>query len=176
MKIHFLVLQITVPALLATGLMHCSRKQSETELKSTSSAEAPVKEVPSAPAKAAPVESISSLDHLNSIIDETPGKLLVFDLYADWCSPCKMLAPVFSSLAATHGNHARFFRIDVQNNPDIASAFGVRGIPYVVFIKDKEVVHALTGLNPKETYERVITTCGSSITVGECRAGLENSL
>jgi thioredoxin 1 len=119
------------------------------------------------------VESIGNLDSLNALVDGTPGKLLVFDLYADWCRPCRMLAPVFHTLADTHQKNARFFRIDVQSNPDIAQAFGVRGLPYVVFIKDKKVVHALTGLNPTESYERVITTCGAAATVEECEAGLE---
>jgi hypothetical protein len=52
----------------------------------------------------------------------------------------------------------------------------VRGIPYVVFIKDKEVVHALAGLNTREQYERVITSCGNDIPLAECKKHLEQSL
>ena len=123
-----------------------------------------------------PVETIDSLDQLISIVEGTPGKLLVFDIYADWCKPCIMLAPTFSKLASDHSKHARFFRIDIQRNPDIASAFRVRSIPLVVFMKDKEVVHAVSGLKPRENYERVITTCGQSVSAAECRTKLEERL
>lgn len=123
-----------------------------------------------------PVESIGTLDELISIVEGTPGKLLVFDLYADWCKPCKILAPTFSAIAGTHAKNARFFRIDVDRSPDIASAFRVRGMPLVVFMKDKEVVHSLLGLNPRENYERVITLCGSDVPAAECRTKLQGSL
>ncbi|MBN1307415.1 MAG: thioredoxin family protein [Chitinispirillaceae bacterium] len=123
-----------------------------------------------------PVESIGSLDELISIVEGSPGQLLVFDLYADWCMPCKILLPTFTALAGAHSKNARFFRVDLQRNPDIASAFRVNSIPMVVFMKDKEVVHALKGLNPKEYYERVITMCGPSIPAAECRTKLEGTL
>lgn len=122
------------------------------------------------------VEMIDSLDELISIVEGTPGKLLVFDLYADWCRPCIMLAPTFSKLASDYSKHARFFRIDIQKNPEITSAFRVRSIPLVVFIKDKEVVHSVSGLKPREDYERVITACGPSVSVAECRTKLEERL
>lgn len=122
------------------------------------------------------VETISSLDQLNRIVEGTPEKLLVFDMYADWCRPCKILAPTFTSLANDHKDNALFFRVNIDQNPDIASAFGVRGIPYVVFIKNKEAVHALTGLNPRETYEQVIKTCGNSETAVTCREKLQTTM
>ncbi|MBN1575159.1 MAG: thioredoxin family protein [Chitinispirillaceae bacterium] len=129
----------------------------------------------SAPVKGS-IESIGNLDELITIVEGTPGKLLVFYLYADWCTPCKMLAPTFTALAGAHSKNARFFRIDVQRNPDIASAFRVNNIPLVVFMKDKEMVHALTGLNPRKNYERVITVCGPSVPAAECRTKLSGTL
>ena len=126
--------------------------------------------------KKEPVSSIGDLDKLNAIVEGTPGKLLVFDLYADWCVPCKILAPLYDSLAVKHGKSADFYRIDVQRSQDIAAAFGVRGIPFVVFMKDKKVVQAITGLNPAESYERVITTCGGSASVSECQEKLGSAM
>ncbi len=126
--------------------------------------------------KKEPVSSIGDLDKLNAIVEGTPGKLLVFDLYADWCVPCKILAPLYDSLAVKHGKSADFYRVDVQHSQDIAAAFGVRGIPFVVFMKDKKVVHAITGLNPAESYERVITTCGGSASVSECQEKLSSPM
>jgi thioredoxin 1 len=141
----------------------CEKKNSDAEIKTI-------------PPEKKGIETVTGLDHLNSIVENTPGKLLVFDLYADWCHPCKILAPVFSGLAADHAKSARFFRIDVGEHHDIAAAFRVRGIPLVVFIKDKQVVKAFTGLNPKESYEKVLTTCGPSVSADECKAKLNGSL
>ena len=128
------------------------------------------------PKKKHHIGSITNLDNLNAILEGTPGKLLVFDLYADWCVPCKILAPLYDSLAVKHGELADFYRVDVQRNPDIAAAFGVQGIPFVVFMKNREIVHAITGLNPPESYERVITTCGGTASVKECRENLNKPL
>jgi thioredoxin 1 len=187
-------------AIILTG-MSCNGKKSESEAKK----DAPVIESPAAenpaiekqPAqsqpvtpdsttiadssalpqeKKEPVSSIGDLDKLNAIVEGTPGKLLVFDLYADWCVPCKILAPLYDSLAVKHGKSADFYRVDVQRSQDIAAAFGVRGIPFVVFMKDKKVVQAITGLNPAESYERVITTCGGSASVSECQEKLSSAM
>lgn len=106
------------------------------------------------------IKTISSVDELNSIMDSS-DKLLVFDLYADWCLPCKILSPVFSTLAEENKGNAEFYRIDVDKSPELSYAFGVRGIPYVVFIKNKKAVYSLTGVNPKESYEKVINSCGN---------------
>jgi thiol-disulfide isomerase/thioredoxin len=78
------------------------------------------------------VKTISGLDNLNSIVDSTPGRLLVFDLYADWCMPCKILAPLYDTLAKDHKEKANFYRVDVQKHQDIAAAFKVQGIPLVL--------------------------------------------
>lgn len=102
------------------------------------------------------VKAISGLDELNSIVNNTPGRLLVLDLYADWCMPCKVLAPLFDTLANVHHDKADFYRIDVDKNKDIAMTFSVQSIPLVLFIKDKQVVTSFPGLNPRENYEKAI--------------------
>jgi thioredoxin 1 len=115
-----------------------------------------------------PIQNITDFDHFNSVVEGTPGKLLVFDLYADWCRPCRMLAPTFLSLARTHGATVNFYRVDIQKHQDIAMALQVNGIPHVVFIKDKEVVRTVVGLNPAETYEKILTACDSTVSAAEC--------
>jgi thioredoxin 1 len=128
------------------------------------------------PASSEDVKVIGSLDELNSIVKNTPGKLLVFDLYADWCMPCKLLAPTYDSIAKLYAQNASFYRVNVQHQQEIASAFRVQSIPLVVFIKDNEVVHSVTGLNPREHYEKVLSTCGSEVPVAECMKKLKEVL
>ena len=167
---------------LAITITSCIKKKSEEsselqkQIPSSGTAPAPGPKLESTQKSSSPVEVITGFNHLDSIIKNTPNDLLIFDLYADWCRPCKILAPVYSSLAQKHGAKARFFRIDIQKHRDIASAFRVNGIPLVVFMKDKEIVHAITGVRPAEHYESVITSCGASVSKEECRKKLEATL
>lgn len=158
-------------------LFFCSKNQKNAET-ATPVPEQKTVQPPPAPEHQSdsPIEVITSYNHLDSIIQNSPNDLLIFDLYADWCRPCKMLAPMYSSLAKKHHANARFFRVDVQKHRDIASAFRVNGIPYVVFMKDKEIVRAITGLRPEKQYETIITSCGSSVSKEECRKKLETTL
>lgn len=107
------------------------------------------------------IKTISSTNELKSLL-ENSDKLLIFDLYADWCLPCKILSPIFSSLAKEQKSNAEFYRINVDKSPELSYSFGVRGIPYVVFVKNREIVYSLTGVNPKESYEKVINSCGDA--------------
>ncbi len=121
------------------------------------------------------VKTISSMSELSRIINGDDTKMLVFDLYADWCVPCKMLTPIFSSLSKAHTDRAIFYRINIDNNPDIAAAFGVQGIPHVVFIRDKKSIYALTGVHPKESYERVLNSCGEAESANDCAQLLKST-
>ncbi len=112
------------------------------------------------------VETVKNPAHFEKIIENAGDKLLVFDLYADWCMPCKVLSPLLDEIAREHGQTASFYKIDVDQNPGLAQAFGVSGIPYVVFVKNGKAVHAMTGLNPKENYVRAVTTLGSADAAG----------
>jgi thioredoxin 1 len=104
------------------------------------------------------IGSVTGEQQLDSIIAGAGSKLLVFDLYADWCGPCRTLSPRLEALATTYGGTVGFYRINVDANQAIASAFGTKGIPHVVFVKNGKAVTALTGLYPSEAYEKIITS------------------
>ena len=74
--------------------------------------------------------------------------LAVVDFYATWCGPCKMLAPILESVEKeTEG--VAFFRIDVDQAPDLARRFGIMSIPTLVFLKDGEEVARTVGVQRK---------------------------
>jgi thioredoxin len=110
---------------------------------------------------AMPIAEVSGLEEFNRIVEKAGDRLLVFDLYADWCVPCKYLTPMLEEVAKEHGDIASFYKIDVDDNPAIAAAFGVSGIPYVVFVKEKKGIHAITGLRPKAAYVRAVKELAS---------------
>ncbi|MFH1143830.1 MAG: thioredoxin domain-containing protein [Candidatus Eisenbacteria bacterium] len=105
---------------------------------------------------AAVVQTIASAQEFEQVIASSGDRLLMFDLYADWCGPCRMLSPILEELARDHAGRVTVYKINVDQHRDLAAALQVTGIPLVVFMKDRARVAALTGLQPKEAYVRAI--------------------
>lgn len=85
---------------------------------------------------------ITSKDHLDQVT--ASEKVLVIDLWAPWCGPCTGFAPKFEELASAYPSYT-FAKANVDQVPDIAKAFGVRGIPTVVALKDGQVAFTVAG-------------------------------
>ena len=79
------------------------------------------------------------------------GKTLVVDFYADWCGPCRMLAPVLDGIAGEMAGRATFVKVDVDANGDAAQRYGVMSIPNVVVFKDGVPVGNSLGYVPAPT-------------------------
>ncbi len=79
----------------------------------------------------------------------------VVDFWAGWCGPCRMIAPVIEELARER-NDVRFAKLNVDQNPRTASAFGVQGIPLLVFFRDGAEKGRVTGAVPKGQIEAAI--------------------
>lgn len=83
-------------------------------------------------------------------------QVAVVDFSAEWCGPCKMLAPTFASLADEYAGKARMFKMDVDENPNTPSKFHIRGVPTVIVFKGGEAVEQLVGNQPKEALSEAI--------------------
>ena len=86
---------------------------------------------------------------------ERSDKLCVIDLYADWCGPCKMLSRIMDELEREN-EEVKFCKINVDNEPRLAAAFGVQSIPLVAFVKDNTFLDMSMGLVPKINLQRLI--------------------
>jgi thioredoxin 1 len=102
------------------------------------------------------VGRVSDAEHFRKILNNSGERLLVFDFYADWCQPCQVLSPLLENLAEQFKDRTSFFKVDIDQNKELATSIGVRGVPYVLFAKNGQIVHTLLGVHPKDKYARLI--------------------
>jgi thioredoxin 1 len=88
-------------------------------------------------------------------VAEAKGPVLV-DFWAEWCPPCRMIAPAIEALAKTYAGRAKVAKLDVDDSPEIAGAFGVRSIPTLLVFRDGKVVDAQVGAVPQSALARMI--------------------
>lgn len=81
---------------------------------------------------------------------------VLIDFHATWCGPCKALAPVLEELAAEYGDEIIIYKVDIDKEPELASAFDVESIPTLVFIAMDEIPQVAVGGMDKETLIEVI--------------------
>ena len=74
---------------------------------------------------------------------------VLVDFWAPWCGPCKMIAPVLDELASEMQGKARFVKMNVDENPQVAGQFGIMSIPTLIVFKDGKPVNKLIGGQPK---------------------------
>jgi thioredoxin 1 len=103
------------------------------------------------------IHGITSEDEFQRIVDGSGSRLLAFDLYANWCMPCRMLAPVLEKIAVENSSRVTFFKINLEKLPGVSQTFHVNGIPHVAFIKNKAVVETVVGMQPEQTYLDIIS-------------------
>ncbi len=76
-------------------------------------------------------------------------KAILVDFWAEWCGPCKALAPVLDEIATEMGAQAEVVKVNVDHNHNLAAKYGIRGIPTLMFFKNGQVKSTLVGLQPK---------------------------
>ena len=81
---------------------------------------------------------------------------VLVDFYADWCGPCKMLAPVVEALATEYEGKVKIGKLNVDQSPDIAEQYGVMSIPTLLFIKNGEVVNKTIGVVSKAELQQAL--------------------
>ena len=95
-------------------------------------------------------EEVTDTDFDAKVIESDLPVLV--DFWAEWCQPCRMLAPTIDEIAEEYSGRARVFKMDTDSNREIAMKYGVRALPTVVFFKDGEVKDQLVGFNSKEKF------------------------
>jgi len=80
----------------------------------------------------------------------------IIDFYADWCGPCKMLAPILEELSEAYADKVVIYKVDTEAEPELSAAFGIRSIPSMLFCPIGEQPQMAHGALPKKQIEQII--------------------
>jgi thioredoxin 1 len=92
--------------------------------------------------------SVNTSDFQAQVLQASQPVLI--DFTATWCGPCKMLAPIVEQLALEWNGKVKVFKLDVDDNPDLAGQYQVMGVPTLMLFKGGKPVERLTGYQPKD--------------------------
>jgi len=110
---------------------------------------------------------LNKADFLTKVADyeTTPGewkylgdKPAIIDFYADWCAPCRAIAPVLEELAAEYGEKIYIYKVNTQSEQEISAVFGIKSIPTLLFIPMGATPQMTQGALPKSEIKKLIDT------------------
>ena len=104
----------------------------------------------------ASVQKVTDKDFQVEVLDSTLPVLV--DFSAEWCGPCKKLAPIVEELAGEYDGKLKVVTLDIDESRETPTKYGIMSVPTMFFIKGGEVVDRLVGLNPKDRIKEKITS------------------
>jgi thioredoxin 1 len=102
------------------------------------------------------VSKVSDKDFETEVLKS--AEPVVVDFWAEWCGPCKMIAPALEEIAGTMNGKVKIVKINVDENPQTAAKYGIMSIPTLMLFKNGELASRQVGAAPKQKLEQWITT------------------
>jgi thioredoxin 1 len=102
------------------------------------------------------VSKVSDLDFEAQVLKSTEP--VVVDFWAEWCGPCKMIAPALEEIAGTMNGKVKIVKLNVDENPQTAAKYGIMSIPTLMLFKNGELASRQVGAAPRQKLEQWITS------------------
>ncbi|MBR3689973.1 MAG: thioredoxin [Eggerthellaceae bacterium] len=99
-------------------------------------------------------EVISTADFENKVLD-AEGKVLI-DFFATWCGPCRIIAPAIEEIAEEKAGELAVYKVDIDQSPELASRYGIRGVPTLMVFEGGKPVGQIVGAQPKASILQMI--------------------
>ena len=103
------------------------------------------------------VYDVNEEEFVSAVVERSKEVPVLVDFWAEWCGPCKTLSPLLERVTTEGGGSFELAKVDVDNNPRLAQAFGVQGIPTVIAFKDGTPVSQFTGAIPEASLRQFIS-------------------
>ena len=101
-----------------------------------------------------PTVTVTDATFESEVLDS--DKPVLIDFWAEWCGPCRMVAPVIDALAEAYDGRAKIAKLNVDENPQVSRQFNIRSIPTLMLFKDGELVETAVGARPKAAMEQLL--------------------
>jgi thioredoxin 1 len=102
----------------------------------------------------APVAEVTDATFEAEVLNS--DKPAIIDFWAEWCAPCRAIAPIIQQLGETYGDQVKIVKMDIDANPSTPGQYGVRAIPTVLAFQGGQVVEQLQGARPKSDFEAMV--------------------
>ncbi len=101
---------------------------------------------------------IATKENFEEIVIKEEGKTVLVDFWAEWCGPCRTLAPILDELAEEESlkENTKIVKVNVDDHSDLAQKYGVRGIPTMIFFKNGEATKTLVGIQNKDELKKTL--------------------
>ena len=84
------------------------------------------------------------------VLEPSLKRPVVLDLWAEWCGPCKIFAPVYEEVSKDYSNDMDFHKLNVDDNPELANKYGIKSIPTVLVFNNSEPIAQISGMIPED--------------------------
>ena len=81
---------------------------------------------------------------------------VVVDFWAEWCAPCRQIAPIMKDLAGEYGDRVKVLKMNIDESPQTPGTYGIRSIPTILVFKDGQVAGQLVGARPKGDFQEMV--------------------